>query len=112
MCYRRYLDFGAFASLRNLKEQIAREVERKRCSDDIKLGPGGIREIEFIAQAFQLVRGGRQVLLQQRGVLAVLDALAVLGYLPAPVTAQLAEAYGLPAARGEPPAGLCRSAGA
>jgi len=92
--YRRYLDFGAFASLRNLKEQIAREVERKRLQDDIKLGPGGIREIEFIAQAFQLVRGGRQVLLQQRGVLAVLDALTVLGYLPAPVTAQLAEAYG------------------
>ncbi len=91
--YRRYLDFGAFDSLRNLKEQIVREVERKGMQDNIKLGPGGIREIEFIVQAFQLVRGGRQALLQQRGVLDVLDALAVLGYLPAHVTLQLAEAY-------------------
>jgi len=91
--YRRYLDFGAFESLRNLKEQIAREVERKGMQDNIKLGPGGIREIEFIAQAFQLVRGGRQSLLQQRGVLPVLEALAVLGYLPAYVTLQLSGAY-------------------
>jgi glutamate-ammonia-ligase adenylyltransferase len=91
--YRRYLDFGAFASLRNLKEQIAQEVERRHMRDNIKLGPGGIREIEFIAQAFQLVRGGRQPLLQQRGVLDVLDALALLGNLPAPVCAQLGDAY-------------------
>jgi glutamate-ammonia-ligase adenylyltransferase len=91
--YRRYLDFGAFASLRNLKEQIAREVERRHMQGNIKLGPGGIREIEFIAQAFQLVRGGRQVLLQQRGVLAVLNALAVLGNLPAEASSQLARAY-------------------
>ena len=91
--YRRYLDFGAFESLRNLKEQIVREVERKGMQDNIKLGPGGIREIEFIAQAFQLVRGGRQPLLQERNVLRVLDALAVLGYLPAHVSLQLTEAY-------------------
>ena len=91
--YRRYLDFGAFESLRNLKEQIAAEVERKGMQDNIKLGPGGIREIEFIAQAFQLVRGGRQPMLQQRGVLEILDALAVLGYLPAHTSMQLAEAY-------------------
>jgi glutamate-ammonia-ligase adenylyltransferase len=91
--YRRYLDFGAFASLRHLKEQIAQEVARRGVRDNIKLGPGGIREIEFIAQAFQLVRGGRQVLLQQRGVLAVLDALAMLGTLPGQVCTQLVEAY-------------------
>ena len=91
--YRRYLDFGAFESLRNLKEQIVREVERKGMQDNIKLGPGGIREIEFIVQAFQLIRGGRESSLRQRGVLQVLDALAVLGYLPAHVTLQLAEAY-------------------
>ncbi len=91
--YRRYLDFGAFESLRQLKEQIAREVERKGMLDNIKLGPGGIREIEFIAQAFQLVRGGREPVLQQRGVLTILDALAVLGYLPAYAAVQLAEAY-------------------
>ena len=91
--YRRYLDFGAFDSLRSLKEQIVREVERKGMQDNVKLGPGGIREIEFIVQAFQLVRGGRQPVLQQRGVLDVLDALAVLGYLPAPASQQLADAY-------------------
>ncbi len=91
--YRRYLDFGAFDSLRSLKEQIVREVERKGMQDNVKLGPGGIREIEFIVQAFQLVRGGRQPVLQQRGVLDVLDALAVLGYLPAAASLQLAAAY-------------------
>jgi len=91
--YRRYLDFSAFESLRSLKEQIVREVERKGMQDNIKLGPGGIREIEFIAQAFQLVRGGRQPLLQQRGVLQILDALAQLGYLPAFTSLQLSEAY-------------------
>ncbi len=91
--YRRYLDFGAFESLRNLKQQIISEVERKGMRDNIKLGPGGIREIEFIAQAFQLVRGGRQPVLQQRPVLVILAALAELGYLPVVVTVQLAEAY-------------------
>jgi len=91
--YRRYLDFGAFDSLRGLKQQIAGEVERKGMQDNIKLGPGGIREIEFIVQAFQLVRGGRQPLLQQRRVLAVLDALAGLGHLPAAAALQLADAY-------------------
>jgi glutamate-ammonia-ligase adenylyltransferase len=91
--YRRYLDFGAFESLRSLKQQIVSEVERKGMQDNIKLGPGGIREIEFIVQAFQLVRGGRQPVLQQRGVLVILKALAELGYLPALVSVQLAEAY-------------------
>jgi glutamate-ammonia-ligase adenylyltransferase len=91
--YRRYLDFGAFESLRGLKEQIAHEVERKGMRDNIKLGPGGIREIEFIVQAFQLVRGGRQSVLQQRPVLDVLGALAMLGYLPGEVAGQLARAY-------------------
>ncbi|MGD2113012.1 MAG: bifunctional glutamine synthetase adenylyltransferase/deadenyltransferase, partial [Gammaproteobacteria bacterium] len=80
--YRRYLDFGAFDSLRGLKEQIIREVERKGMQDNIKLGPGGIREIEFVVQAFQLVRGGREPVLRQRSVLAILAALASLGYLP------------------------------
>jgi glutamate-ammonia-ligase adenylyltransferase len=91
--YRRYLDFGAFESLRSLKQQIISEVERKGMQDNIKLGPGGIREIEFIVQAFQLVRGGRQPELQQRPVLTVLKVLAQLGYLPAMVTLQLSEAY-------------------
>ena len=57
--YRRYLDFSAFESLRDMKRTIAQEVKRKGMSGNIKLGPGGIREIEFIGQAFQLIRGGR-----------------------------------------------------
>ena len=92
--YRRYLDFHAFESLRDLKTQIQREVERKGQQDNIKLGPGGIREIEFIAQAFQLVRGGREPRLRQRGVIEVLDTLAGLQLLPAAVVADLLAAYG------------------
>ena len=57
--YRRYLDFGVFESLREMKALIAREVERRELADHVKLGPGGIREIEFIVQSFQLIRGGR-----------------------------------------------------
>ena len=58
--YRRHLDYNAFAALRDLHRQIRREVERRDIADNIKLGPGGIREIEFIAQVFQLIRGGRE----------------------------------------------------
>ncbi|MBS0226765.1 MAG: bifunctional [glutamate--ammonia ligase]-adenylyl-L-tyrosine phosphorylase/[glutamate--ammonia-ligase] adenylyltransferase [Proteobacteria bacterium] len=73
--YRRYLDFGALEGLREMKALIAAEVERREMRDDIKRGPGGIREIEFLAQALQLIRGGREPELQQRGLLASLDAL-------------------------------------
>ena len=58
--YRRYLDYGVFEALRQMKTLIAKEVARKDMAENIKLGPGGIREIEFIVQAFQLVRGGRR----------------------------------------------------
>jgi [glutamine synthetase] adenylyltransferase / [glutamine synthetase]-adenylyl-L-tyrosine phosphorylase len=91
--YRRYLDFGAFESLREMKERIAREVRRKGLQRNIKLGPGGIREVEFIAQAFQLIRGGREPELRERGLLRVLDSLAERGHLPDYVTRGLAEAY-------------------
>ncbi len=64
--YRRYLDFSVFESLRDMKAMIAREVERRELKDNIKLGPGGIREIEFIVQAFQLIRGGSDRRLQGR----------------------------------------------
>ena len=57
--YRRYIDYGVFESLREMKALIEREVERRELADHVKLGPGGIREIEFIVQAFQLIRGGR-----------------------------------------------------
>lgn len=74
--FRRYLDFSVFESLRDMKAMIAREVERRELSDNIKLGPGGIREIEFIVQAFQLIRGGNDRRLQQRELQAVLPLLA------------------------------------
>ena len=72
--HRRYLDFGVFEALRDMKAIIAREVERRELEDNIKLGPGGIREIEFIVQAFQLIRGGSDRRLQARRLRAVLPA--------------------------------------
>ena len=74
--FRRYLDYGAVAQLRELHRQIRTEVMRRDRIDNIKLGPGGIREIEFLAQVFQLIRGGRDVRLQDRSTLATLDYLA------------------------------------
>lgn len=91
--FRRYLDFQAFDALRDLKRQIRQEVERREQQDNIKLGPGGIREIEFIVQAFQLVHGGREPRLRQRRVLDVLPALVDLKLLPGPTAAQLESAY-------------------
>ena len=73
--YRRYLDFGAIESLRKMKAMIEAEVRRRQLRDNFKLGAGGIREIEFIAQVFQLMRGGRMVPLQERNLLKVLEAL-------------------------------------
>src|SRR3546814_8402600 len=67
--YRRYLDFGALDGLRTMKAAIAAEVARKDLADDIKRGPGGIREIEFLAQALQLIHGGRNAELRGRSLL-------------------------------------------
>jgi glutamate-ammonia-ligase adenylyltransferase len=91
--FRRYLDFGAVESLRELKQRMVTEVERKGLHNDIKLGPGGIREVEFIAQAFQLIRGGREPELRERELLKVLKLLAALNYLPEYASEQLADAY-------------------
>lgn len=91
--FRKYLDFGAFAAMRDLHAQIRREVARKDMLDNIKLGPGGIREVEFIAQVFQLIRGGREPSLQQRPTRGILARLAALNLLPAATAAQLDEAY-------------------
>ncbi len=91
--YRRYLDFGSIESLRNLKQMISQELRRKGMADNIKLGPGGIREIEFIGQAFQLVRGGRDPDLQIRPILSVLELLAQKELLPEYAVAELTEAY-------------------
>jgi glutamate-ammonia-ligase adenylyltransferase len=91
--YRRYLDFGVFESLREMKQKISREVRRKGMADDIKLGPGGIREIEFFGQVFQLIRGGVMPVLQARGIRTVLDALAEEKLIPDTVREDLLRAY-------------------
>ena len=91
--FRRYIDFGVFESLREMKALIASDVRRKGMDHNIKLGIGGIREVEFIVQAFQLVRGGVEKRLQERALLPVLETLAACKLLPAEVTAALADAY-------------------
>lgn len=73
--YRRYLDYGALNGLREMKAAIAAEVARKELADDIKRGPGGIREIEFLAQALQLIRAGREPALRERRLVPALRAL-------------------------------------
>ncbi|UDI93418.1 bifunctional [glutamate--ammonia ligase]-adenylyl-L-tyrosine phosphorylase/[glutamate--ammonia-ligase] adenylyltransferase [Pseudomonas sp. IAC-BECa141] len=91
--YRRYLDFSAIEALRTMKQLIQQEVRRKSMADNIKLGSGGIREVEFIAQAFQLIHGGRDLSLQQRPLLKVLGTLEGQGYLPPAVISELREGY-------------------
>ena len=91
--YRRYLDYGTFESLREMKQMISREVERKGMENNIKLGPGGIREVEFIGQAFQLIRGGREIHLQERAIQKVLALLGRDNYLPDYAVKDLSNAY-------------------
>lgn len=91
--YRRYVDFGAFESLREMKRLIEQEVRRKGVEDNVKLGPGGIREVEFIGQAFQLVRGGREPALRERRILVILETLQRLDLLPEYAARELAESY-------------------
>jgi len=91
--YRRYLDFSAIEALRTMKQLIQQEVRRKGMAANIKLGSGGIREVEFIAQAFQLIHGGRDLSLQQRPLLKVLRTLEGQGYLPTAVITELREGY-------------------
>jgi glutamate-ammonia-ligase adenylyltransferase len=91
--FRRYIDFGSLESLREMKAMIAEEVARRELQDHVKLGPGGIRELEFTVQAFQLVRGGRTPSLRDRRVTRVLDELAGRKLLPAYAVTQLKEAY-------------------
>jgi [glutamine synthetase] adenylyltransferase / [glutamine synthetase]-adenylyl-L-tyrosine phosphorylase len=96
--YRKYLDYGALASMRDLKVQIQREVNVRNAKstggkDNIKLGRGGIREIEFIAQVFQLIRGGQETSLQIRPTLQVLALLKDKELLPAKDVKALCEAY-------------------
>jgi glutamate-ammonia-ligase adenylyltransferase len=91
--YRRYLDFSVFESLRGMKEMIAREVERRELQQNVKLGPGGIREIEFVVQAYQLLRGGSTPRLQTRSLLEALPQLAGQKLLSAAAVEELQAAY-------------------
>ncbi len=91
--YRRYIDFSVIDSLRRMKMMIAQEVRRKKLHHNIKLGAGGIREIEFIVQVFQLIRGGRVKALQQRNLLTVLPVLVTSGEIEQQSERVLASAY-------------------
>ncbi|MFC4253714.1 bifunctional [glutamate--ammonia ligase]-adenylyl-L-tyrosine phosphorylase/[glutamate--ammonia-ligase] adenylyltransferase [Sinimarinibacterium flocculans] len=91
--YRRYLDYNAIGALRGLKRLIEDEVARKGLDDNIKLGAGGIREIEFIVQSFQLVRGGAEEPLRDHRLRPVLRYLGEQGYLDAGTASRLDEAY-------------------
>lgn len=91
--YRKYLDFGAIESLRDMKALINREVRRKGLADNIKLGHGGIREVEFVVQALQLIRGGRDTELQVSSLNAALERLSSLALLPRGVVEELSAGY-------------------
>ena len=91
--FRKYLDFGAYESMRSMHLQIRQEVSRREIYDDVKLGPGGIREIEFIAQVFQLIRGGRNAELRIRPTLAILKRLHEKGQLAKKAIVELMNAY-------------------
>ena len=91
--YRKYLDFDAYEGLRDVHAQIREQGKRRDYQANIKQGPGGIREIEFTVQALQLVRGGREPALRERGTLPALAALTARGLLPATAGAALESAY-------------------
>ena len=91
--YRRYIDFSAIDALRKMKTLITQETRRKGLERNIKLGAGGIREIEFIAQAFQLIRGGQQRQLQTQSIYGAYHAIAELNILPTATVNELLKCY-------------------
>ncbi|MBN6076752.1 bifunctional [glutamate--ammonia ligase]-adenylyl-L-tyrosine phosphorylase/[glutamate--ammonia-ligase] adenylyltransferase [Aggregatibacter actinomycetemcomitans] len=91
--YRRYIDFSVIQALRDMKQKIEREVRRRNLTDNIKLGAGGIREVEFIVQVFQLIRGGREAALQQHELLDLLPELTKLHLISGEQETQLRHAY-------------------
>jgi glutamate-ammonia-ligase adenylyltransferase len=91
--YRKYIDFSVIEALRGLKDMINREVRRKGMEHNIKLGRGGIREIEFIAQVFQLIHGGVDVRLQNRSLMIILKQLSEMGILSNDAYDNLVAAY-------------------
>lgn len=91
--YRRYLDYGALEQLRETKEMIAAEVRKRGTENNLKTGQGGIREVEFVAQAFQLIRGGRDVNLRSRRLMKTLEYLREQGILTERSANDLINAY-------------------
>lgn len=91
--YRRYIDYSVMESLRNMKQLIRQEVRRRHLHNNIKLGSGGIREIEFILQCFQLTRGGRDKALQERNVLTLIPLMTASGNFASTNLAVLEEQY-------------------
>jgi len=91
--YRRYLDFGVFSSLREMKDMIFQQVKKKGLDNNVKLGPGGIRQIEFIVQAIQLVRGGKDKEIRTKNLLKTLEVLKDKKYLPLSAINELSDSY-------------------
>ncbi|NNH26098.1 bifunctional [glutamate--ammonia ligase]-adenylyl-L-tyrosine phosphorylase/[glutamate--ammonia-ligase] adenylyltransferase [Acinetobacter terrestris] len=91
--FRKYVDYTAFEAMREMKAMIEREVLRRNIEDDIKLGAGGIREVEFIVQVFQLIYGGSKLELQDRQCLVSLHHLGEVGLLEMQAVAELEDAY-------------------
>ncbi|MFW1737273.1 bifunctional [glutamate--ammonia ligase]-adenylyl-L-tyrosine phosphorylase/[glutamate--ammonia-ligase] adenylyltransferase [Acinetobacter sp. ULE_I001] len=91
--FRKYVDYTAFEAMREMKAMIEREVARRNIADDIKLGAGGIREVEFIVQVFQLIYGGAKLELQDRQCLVSLKHLGEAGLLDHQSVEDLEEAY-------------------
>jgi len=91
--YRRYFDFGALESLREMKAMINHEVAQKGLEGNLKLGRGGIREVEFVGQAFQMVRGGCRAELRHRNIMTVITRVGEPGYLPRHAVLELVSAY-------------------
>ena len=91
--YRRYIDFSAIQSLRRMKSMITSEVRRRGLENNIKIGAGGIRDIEFIAQFFQLIRGGREPSLRYQNLLDTLDSIEVLHLMDKTDLDKLRHAY-------------------
>jgi glutamate-ammonia-ligase adenylyltransferase len=91
--FRKYLDYATLSAMRGLHAEVRREVARRELANHVKLGPGGIREVEFIAQALQLIRGGRDAELRVRPTLQVLSELARKHLLPEAAAKELSDAY-------------------
>lgn len=91
--YRRYLDFGALGALRELKALIDQDAHKRGAEDNLKLGPGGIRELEFIVQLFQLIRGGQDRRLRDNRLRPVLRYLGEAGHLPPATVEALDQGY-------------------